>query len=107
MNLRGEPAYVGRHCGSSRYDVNEEVVAFYADALDDRHPAWKELAPPLLHHSECYKHVLEWYLKNLFGNLHGRQEWWCFQPIRVGSQVVTRSTIVERYDHRGRNRVVN
>jgi acyl dehydratase len=107
MNLRGEPAYVGRHCGSSRYDVNEEVVAFYADALDDRHPAWKELAPPLLHHSECYKHVLEWYLKNLFGNLHGRQEWWCFQPIRVGSQVVTRSTIVERYDHRGRNWVVN
>jgi acyl dehydratase len=51
--------------------------------------------------------VLEWYLKNLFGNLHGRQEWWSFGPIRVGSRVRTRSTIVERYDHRGRNWVVN
>jgi acyl dehydratase len=107
MNLRGEPAHVGRHCGTSRYDVTEAVVAFYADALDDRHPAWKEFAPPLLHHSECYKHVLEWYLRNLFGNLHGRQEWWCFAPIRVGSRVATRSTIVDRYDHRGRNWVVN
>ncbi|HXK23593.1 MAG TPA: MaoC/PaaZ C-terminal domain-containing protein [Myxococcota bacterium] len=107
MNLRGEPAHVGRHCGSNTYDVTPEVVAFYADALDDHHPDWKQLAPPLLHHSECYKHVLEWYLKNLFGNLHGRQEWWSFAPIRIGSRVRSRSTIVERYDHRGRNWVVN
>jgi acyl dehydratase len=107
MNLRGEPAHVGRHCGSSTYDVSPEVVAFYADALDDRHPDWKQFAPPLLYHSECYKHVLEWYLKNLFGNLHGRQEWWSFAPIPVGSRVRTRSTIVERYERRGRNWVVN
>lgn len=107
MNLRGEPAHVGRHCGGNRYEVTPEVVAFYADALEDHHPAWKEFAPPLLHHSECYKHVGEWYLKNLFGNLHGRQEWWCFAPIRVGSTLRTRSTIVERYAHRGRDWVVN
>ena len=30
MNLKGEPACVGRHCGSNRYDVTPEVVAFYA-----------------------------------------------------------------------------
>jgi acyl dehydratase len=107
MNLRGEPATVGRHCGSSEYDIAPEVVAFYADALDDHHPDWKEHAPPLLHHSECYKHVLEWYLKNLFGNLHGRQEWFSFAPIRVGGKVRTRSTIVDRFDRRGRNWVVN
>ena len=38
MNLRGEPANVGRHCGGNRYDITPEIVAFYADALDDRHP---------------------------------------------------------------------
>jgi acyl dehydratase len=107
VNLRGEPARVGHHCGSSRYEITPEGVAFYADALDDRHAAWQEFAPPLLHHSECYRHLLEWYLRNVFGNLHGRQEWWCFAPIRVGSRVRTRSTIVERYSHRGRDWVVN
>ena len=107
MNLRGEPAHVGRHCGGNQYAITPEGVAFYADALDDRHPDWKQYAPPLLHHSECYKHVGEWYLRNLFGNLHGRQEWWCFAPIRVGAAVRTRSTIVERYEHRGRDWVVN
>jgi acyl dehydratase len=107
VNLRGEPAHVGRHCGGNQYAVTPEVVAFYADALGDDHPDWKQFAPPLLHHSECYKHVGDWYLKNLFGNLHGRQEWWCFAPIRLGSRVRTRSTIVERYAHRGRDWVVN
>ena len=33
MNLIGQPATVGRHCGASRYDVTPEVVAFYEDAL--------------------------------------------------------------------------
>ena len=107
MNLRGQPAHVGRHCGGNTYEITPEVVAFYADALDDRHPDWKQYAPPLLHHSECYKHIADWYLKNLFGNLHGRQEWWCFAPIRVGATVRSRSTIVERYEHRGRDWVVN
>ena len=27
MNLKGEPAYVGRHCGSNRYEVTPELVA--------------------------------------------------------------------------------
>jgi acyl dehydratase len=46
-------------------------------------------------------------LKNLFGNLHGRQDWELFAPIPVGSHVRTRSTIVERYHKRGRDYVVN
>ena len=75
MNLLGQPAYVGRHCGSHVYDVTREVVDFYADALDDPSPLYAEHAPPLLHHSECYQFLGEWYLKNLFGNLHGRQDW--------------------------------
>ena len=107
MNLIGEPAYVGRHCGSNEYEITREGVAFYADALDDHNPAHDEWAPPLLHHSECYKHVGEWYLKNLFGNLHAQQDWELFAPIPVGGRVLTRSTIIERFHKRGRDYVVN
>ena len=107
MNLKGEPAYVGRHCGSNVYRVTPELVAFYADALDDRSALYGEIAPSLLFHSECYKVLGEWYLKNLFGNLHARQDWELFAPIPLGATVRTRSTIVERYAKRGRDYVVN
>ncbi len=107
MNLKGEPAYVGRHCGSNTYAVTPDVVAFYADALDDPSPLYERVAPPLLYHSECYKFVGEWYLKNLFGNLHARQDWQLFGAIPLGGRVRTRSTIVERYSRRGRDYVVN
>jgi acyl dehydratase len=107
VNLLGQPAFVGRHCGSNVYDVEKSVVGFYADALDDRHPLHGQYAPPLLYHSECYKFVGQWYLKNLFGNLHGRQDWFLFAPIPVGARVRTRSTIIERYHRRGRDWVVN
>ena len=107
MNLNGEPAFVGRHCGSNRYDITPEVVAFYADALDDHSPLYREVAPPLLHHSECYMFVGEWYLKNLFGNLHAQQDWELFAPIAVGARVRSRSTIIERFSKRGRDYVVN
>jgi len=107
MNLKGEPARVGRHCGASRYTPTREVVAFYADALDDPSPLYAEIAPSLLYHSECYRFVAEWYLKNLFGNLHARQDWELFAPIPIGAPVRTRSTIVERYAKRGRDYVVN
>ena len=107
MNLKGEPAYVGRHCGGHFYEVTPEIVAFYADALDDRQAVYGRFAPPLLHHSECYKVLGEWYLKNLFGNLHAQQDWELFAPIPVGGRIRTRSTIVERYEKRGRHYVVN
>ena len=107
MNLLGEPASVGRHCGGNEYTISREVVDFYADALDDRSKLYDRCAQPLLYHSECYRFVGEWYLKNLFGNLHARQDWEMFAPVSIGQAVRTRSTIVERYDKRGRNYVVN
>jgi acyl dehydratase len=107
MNLLGEPARVGRHCGSNLYAITPELVAFYADALDDPSPLYREFAPPLIHHSECYKCLGEWYLQNLFGNLHAQQDWELFAPIPVGTHVRTRSTIVDRYSKRGRDYVVN
>jgi acyl dehydratase len=107
MNLKGEPAFVGRHCGSHGYRVTPELVRFYADALDDPSPRYAEIAPPLLFHSECYKVLGEWYLANLFGNLHARQDWELLQPIPIGASVRTRSTIIDRYSKRGRDYVVN
>ena len=98
---------MGRHCGSNEYDVTKDVVSFYAAALDDHHALHSEYAPPLLYHSECYKFVGEWYLKNLFGNLHMQQEWRMFAPIRVDSRVRTRSTIIDRYAKRGRDIILN
>lgn len=106
MNLKGEPAYVGRHCGSVEHEVTPEAAALYADALGD-HSALPGFAPPLLYHSECFAHSAEWYLQNLFGNLHARQEWDLFAPLRLGSLVLARSTIVARYTKRGRDYVVN
>jgi acyl dehydratase len=87
--------------------VTPEVVAFYQDALDDRHPLYAELAPPLLYHSECYQFVGEWYLQNLFGNLHAQQDWAFFAPIPIGATVRTRSTIIDRWTKRGRDYVLN
>ena len=107
MNLLGEPAHVGRFCGSNVYEITREGVAFYADALDDRHPLQSDYAPPLLHHSECYQFVGEWYLKNLFGNLHAQQDWEMFHPISIGSTIRSVSTITERFQKRGRDYVVN
>ncbi|HSJ98156.1 MAG TPA: hypothetical protein VLC53_13840 [Myxococcota bacterium] len=107
MNLKGEPAFVGRHCGSHTYEVTRALARFYADSLDDPSPLYERIAPSLLFHSECYKLLGEWYLANLFGNLHARQDWELFQPIPLDGAVRTRSTIVERYHKRGRDYVVN
>ena len=107
MNLIGEPAFVGRHCGSSTYTIEKETVRFYQDALDDHHPLHDHFAPPLLYHSECYKFLGKWYLKNLFGNLHGQQDWELFAPIPVGAKIRSRSTIIDRYEKRGRDWIVN
>jgi hypothetical protein len=52
VNLKGEPAHVGKHCGSNSYEVDADGVAFYADALDDHHPLQEMHAPPLIFHSE-------------------------------------------------------
>jgi acyl dehydratase len=49
---------------------------------------------------------LSWYLPNLIGNLHARQEWQLFHPMRVGDAVRSHVTVVERYRKRNRDYVV-
>ena len=107
MNLKGEPAFVGRHCGANEYVIDEKTVRFYQDALSDVHPLHAQFAPPLLHHSECYEFLGDWYLANLFGNLDGQQDWDLFSPMPIGTRIRTRSTMIDRCSRRGRDWVVN
>jgi acyl dehydratase len=49
---------------------------------------------------------VNWYL-SFYGNLHARQEWELYHPIRVGDWVMARNQIVDRYLKRDREYVVN
>jgi hypothetical protein len=104
---------VGLDLGRHEYEITPELVRDYAEALDDSHPWYTSespfggaVAPALVLHSECYRFG-RWYLPNVWGNLHARQEWELFAPIMAGDSVTTRSTIVDRYLKRGRDYVVN
>jgi acyl dehydratase len=108
VNLRGQPVRVGDLVHTGRRAVSPEIVGFYCDTFRDRNPLYRDgLAPPLLYHSEVYAHIDRWYLKRLVGNLHARQEWQLFAPLRVGKELATRSTVIERYRKRDRDFVVN
>jgi len=105
--------FVGRDMGSNEYRITPEMVRLYEDGTEDRNPWYRgpspfdgAVAPALLLHSEVYKN-LSWYLPNIIGNLHAKQEWELFHPMMVGDVVRTRSTVVERYVKRNREYVVN
>ena len=109
VNLKGQPVRVGDLVHQAERAISPEVIAFYSDTFADRNPVYARdgVAPPLLYHSEVYAHVERWYLRKLVGNLHARQEWLLFAPLRAGSTVLTRSTVSERYRKRDRDFVVN
>ncbi len=105
--------FVGRDMGGNQYRITPEMVRVYGDGTGDRHEWYRgtspfdgAVAPALLFHSEVYKN-LSWYLPNLIGNLHAKQEWEIFHPMLVGDTIHTRSTVVERYVKRNREYVVN
>ncbi len=105
--------YVGRDMGGRRTVITAADVERYTAGTGDQH-AWaggaspfrEPVAPALLLHSEVYRD-LSWYLPNLIGNLHARQEWQLFAPLPLDQPVRTRATIVERYRKRNREYVVN
>lgn len=105
--------HVGQDLGGRTYTIAPAAIEHHrAGTLDDNDwyrgtsPFGAAVAPALLYHSEVYED-LSWYLPNIFGNLHARQEWELFQPMMVGQQVRTRSTVVERYRKRDRDYIVN
>jgi acyl dehydratase len=105
--------YVGRDLGGRSTVPTAADVAHYTAGTGDEH-RWLEgespfggpVAPGLLYHSEVYRD-LGWYLPNLIGNLHAKQEWDLFAPLLLGQPVHTRSTVVSRYRKRDRDYVVN
>lgn len=112
MQTRTEEPYVGRYYGGRTVEITPELVAHYSRSVDDHTPWYsgeslfgRPAAPALILHSEVYKD-LSWYLPNLYGNLHARQEWELFHPVMVGDTVSTSSLIVDRYVKRGRDYVV-
>ena len=103
--------YVGRDLGGRATVITDADVAGYEAGIGAPTPrlvlaSGAVAAPALLFHSEVYR-SLAWYLPNIFGNLHARQEWQIFAPLRCGAAVRTRSTVVERYTKRNREYVVN
>lgn len=105
--------YVGRDYGGATYDITPELVAAYIAGTGDDNPWYRDrsplgapLAPALILHSAVYR-TLEWYLPNIYGNLHARQEWEVFAPVTVGERLTTRSVVVDRYLKRDREYVVN
>jgi acyl dehydratase len=112
--------YVGRDFGRHDHVITPDLVTAYSEALDDRNPIYTggspfggAVAPALLFHSEVYSYRAHpkaqpsWYLPNLYGNLHARQEWELYRPMMLGDAVHTRSWITDRYVKRGRDYVVN
>src|SRR6185503_9789060 len=104
--------FVGRDVGGREDSVSTTDVARYEAGTGDTNPWYHEaspfgapVAPALLYHSEVYRD-LSWYLPNLIGNLHARQEWELFSPLRIGAKVRSRVTVVERYRKRDRLYVV-
>ena len=97
---------VGKDLGGHEYEIGPERIEAYEAGTADRNPFYRKVAPALLFHSECYTFLQDWYLPNLVGNLHAKQEWELFGAARVGERVRTRAFVAERYRKRTRDYVV-
>lgn len=109
-----DDSYVGKYLGRHEYVADAEMIARYMAGTGDRNPWYTgpsplggPLAPALLLHSEQYAFRLrDWYLPNLYGNLHIRQEWELFRAVPVGARLWTHGMIVDRYLRKDRDVVV-
>lgn len=106
MSFQPEEVYVGKDLGGHDYEITAELVSRYEDGTEDRNPLYREIAPALLLHSECYTFLQDWYLPNVIGNLHAKQEFEIYRPVRVGDRVRTHAFVAERYRRRNRDYVV-
>jgi len=111
--FEAKEVYVGRDFGGTEYEITPDAIENYIAATGDdrpwyhaKSPTGYSIAPALTVHSAVFR-TFEWYLPNVYGNLHARQEWEGFSPIRVGETLHSRSVIVERYTKRDREYVVN
>ncbi|MFM8410307.1 MAG: TetR family transcriptional regulator [Alphaproteobacteria bacterium] len=105
--------FVGRERGPREFPITASAVRLHAEGCGDR-TGWRddvppvegELAPAALLHSESFLET-GWFLPNLVGSVTTRQEWDFVRPLRVGQRVRTHANVVERYEKRDREYVVN
>src|SRR5437016_6229461 len=103
-------SYVGRDLGVHEYMITPELVDRFVRGTGDDNPRYRgspaaAIAPALILHSECYSTV-DWYLPRIYGNLHTRQEWDLFAPVKLGEKVTARRVVTDRYVKRDREYVV-
>ncbi len=115
MQARTDDVYVGRYLGQREHEITPALVQQYCESIgeDAPHPWYTgptpfggPVAPAMVLHSDVYR-FQGWYLPNVYGNLHARQEWEFFHPMMVGDTVTTRSLVIDRYIKRNREYVVN
>lgn len=114
MGSDGDNVYVGKYLGRRDYVADDDAIAAYIRATRDDHPWYHgdsplggPIAPALLLHSEQYRFpIREWYLPNLYGNLHIKQEWDLFRAVPAGSRLWTHGMVVDRYIRKDRDVVV-
>jgi acyl dehydratase len=104
--MNGDDVYVGKDLGGHDYEIDAARIALYESGTEDRNPLYRSRAPALLFHSECYTFLRDWYLPNLVGNLHAKQEWELFGIAELGDRVRTRALVTDRYRKRDRDYVV-
>ncbi|MHB8577579.1 MAG: hypothetical protein ACYDCQ_19880 [Dehalococcoidia bacterium] len=113
LSAIGADVQVGQDMGREEIPITPELVRWYEEAVETSHPWYAgdspfggPVAPALVLHNPQYRSSREWYLPNLFGNLHAKMAWQLFRPVPVGATLVRRGTVLERYLKRDREFVV-
>jgi acyl dehydratase len=111
--FESDEIYVGRYFDGFDFEITEDAIENYVAATGDDNPWYRgssplgrPIAPALILHSAVFRRQ-DWYLPNIFGNLHARQEWEGYAPIFPSDRLHSRSVIVDRYVKRDREYVVN
>jgi len=104
--------YVGRDFGGVTLEITPDLVATYIAGTGDDNPWYHgnsplggPIAPALILHSAVFR-TQAWYLPNIFGNLHARQEWQGFAPNATTPSTVKITDLWDPDGSKGINAVV-
>ena len=110
MEFKDDEVYVGKDLGGQDLEITADLIETYIRATGDANGLYRQgpspIAPALILYNEVYNHW-GWYLPNIFGNLHGRQEWEIYRPLARGERARTRCAVIDRYTKRDREYIVN
>lgn len=94
--------FVGKHLDTVEVEVTPALLADYANRIGCR----CEGVPATLLLQHAHRELGSWYLLQVVGNLHLKQEWAFFQPMVEGSVIRASRSIVERYRRKQREVIV-